>query len=96
MFDTDVLREEHERCYAQRTRNTVVTALACVTIGALLTYLTALALPLMGLLVGLATLGLTLIISMIVYALSEPPGETFEEFAEIMYGHEARTFDMHR
>jgi hypothetical protein len=96
MLDTDRLREEHNRCYAQRTRNTAVTVLACVIVGGLLTYLTVAALPLLGLLVGLATLGLTFIMSMIVYALSEPPGDTFEEFAEIMYGHDASTFGPHR
>jgi hypothetical protein len=96
LTDHDDIRARYDECHAQRTRNTVGTALACIAVGGVLTYLTVLALPVMGLLVGLATLGLTLMLSMIAYAFSEPPGENLEEFAEIMYGDEASTFDVRR
>ena len=84
MIDVAALKEEHQRCYAVRIRNTVATAFACLTAGSLATWLVASALPLLGLLIGILALLVTILLTMLVYVLCEPPSHDLEEFGEII------------
>ena len=67
--------------------------MATITAGAVATYFTVVALPLMGFIIGLVSITAAVIVPTIVYALNEPVSDNLEEFIEIMG---AEFFEKHR
>lgn len=84
MIDLEHARELHQEAFAYRTRVTLGTVLVCLTVGAIATWLTVTALPLMGFIIGFLSLAATILLPVIAWSLTDPASTDFAEFAEII------------
>lgn len=84
MRDIEALKREHERCYVIRRRNTAIAASLSISLGAAATLAVGHISPIAGVLVGIVAVGAAVVVTVAVYALSEPPSHDFSEFVEIV------------